>query len=180
MADKKASLVPRLEVIIILVFFISFLFWAASRCSRTKQNLQGTTGALAKQDSLATEAAEAQVDSASLAELAAKAAARNPKSQTTESISAARSKVILFVVIDELNLRSEPNLNSEVIDVLGLLSEVEYLQERTDFTTELKLSENISANEPWLKVRSPKGREGWVYGAGVDYHKEPYPGLQQN
>lgn len=178
MADKKANLVPRLEVIIILVFFISFLFWAASRCSRTKADLQGPENQEQTDESTAS-TNTAKVDSAALAELAAKAAARNPNPTRTEStFSGEETKVILFVVIDDLNLRTEPSLNSDVIDVLNLFSEVEYLQERTDFTTELKLNEEISANEPWLKVRSPKGREGWVYGAGVDYHKERYPGLE--
>lgn len=177
MAEKKANLVPRLEVIIILVFFVSFLFWATSRCTRTKEELQSTSPQ-EQIDETAANPAAARVDSAALAELAAKAAERNPNPTRTESsFTGETSRVILFVVIDDLNLRTEPSLKADVIDVLNLFSEVEYLQERTDFTTELKLSEDISANEPWLKVRSPKGREGWVYGAGVDYHKEKYPGL---
>ena len=143
MAEKKTNVLPRLEVIIIIVFFLSFLIWAASRCSRTKVSLQDTdTTALTTQEE--NNPISAQVDSAALAELAAKAAARNPNPTITESSLTGGSKVILFVVIDDLNLRTEPSLN---------------------------------ANEPWLKVRSPKGREGWVYGAGVDYHKERYPGL---
>lgn len=176
MAEKKTNVLPRLEVIIIIVFFLSFLIWAASRCSRTKVSLQDTdTTALTTQEE--NNPISAQVDSAALAELAAKAAARNPNPTITESSLTGGSKVILFVVIDDLNLRTEPSLKADVIDRLGLFTEVEYLQERTEFTTELKLSEDILANEPWLKVRSPKGREGWVYGAGVDYHKERYPGL---
>lgn len=175
MTDKKVNLVPRLEVIIILVFFISFLFWAASKCTRTKEDLSAPKQA---GETAAFDPTAVRVDSAALAELAAKAAARNPNPTRTEStLSGEAAKVILFVVIDDLNLRAEPSLKSDVLDVLNLFSEVEYLQERTDFTTELKLSETISVSEPWLKVRSPKGRVGWVYGAGVDYHKERYPGL---
>lgn len=176
MAEKKANLLPRLEVIIILVFFLSFLIWAASRCSRTSANLQ-EADPTAQEEPTKTDPLAAQVDSATLAELAAKAAEKNPNPTRIESTSDTDTKVILFVVIDDLNLRSEPSLNADIIDRLPLFSEVEYLQERTDFTTELKLSEDILVNERWLKVRSPKGRVGWVYGAGVDFHKERYPGL---
>jgi hypothetical protein len=178
MADKKVNLIPRLEISIILVFFLSFLIWAASKCNRTSASLQATTAQEGAEVTASTEEANARVDSAALAELAARAAARNPNPTRIESTTSDDApKAILFVVIDDLNLRTEPDLKSDVIDRLPLFTAVEYLQERTDFTTELKLSETILVNEPWLKVRSPKGREGWVYGAGVDYHKAKYPGL---
>ena len=40
MSEKKGSLLPKFEVIIIGIFFISFLAWAATRCSATKKSYQ--------------------------------------------------------------------------------------------------------------------------------------------
>lgn len=169
MADKKTSLVPRLEILIILVFFISFLGWAANKCSRTKTTLQAENAtssldSIAQEDTLRTPAGAIETPPPVVA-----APIPQPEPQPSRSI--------LYVVIDDLNMRSTPSLNSDVVSVLNLFDEVEFMNEVTDSTTQLKLSETIFADEPWVKVKNKKGRIGWVYGAGVHYHRKKYPGL---
>lgn len=169
MADKKTSLVPRLEILIILVFFISFLGWAANKCSRTKTTLQAENAtssldSLAQEDTLGTPAGAIETPPPVVA-----APIPKPEPQSSRSI--------LYVVIDDLNMRSTPSLNSDVVSVLNLFDEVEFMNEVTDSTTQLKLSETIVVDEPWVKVKNKKGRIGWVYGAGVHYHRKKYPGL---
>lgn len=169
MADKKTSLIPRFEILIILVFFISFLGWAANKCSRTKTTLQAenavsTQDSLEQTDTLRTPAGAIETPPAVVA---------TPMPEPEPQVS----KSILYVVIDDLNMRTTPSLNSEVISVFNLFDEVEFMNEVTDSTTRLKLSETIFADEPWVKVKNKKGRTGWVYGAGVHYHRKKYPGL---
>jgi Na+-transporting methylmalonyl-CoA/oxaloacetate decarboxylase gamma subunit len=168
MADKK-SILPRFEILIILVFFISFLGWAANKCSRTKTKLQAESTALTA-DSL-NQLVDTVASSANTIQTPTVTSTPDP------IIEAQAARPILYVVIDDLNMRSAPNLNSDVVSVLNLFDEVEFMNEVTDSTTQLKLSETITVNEPWVKVKNKRGRTGWVYGAGVHYHRKKYPGL---
>ena len=40
MTKKKTSFLPKVEVLIILVFFASFMVWAISKCDATKKSFQ--------------------------------------------------------------------------------------------------------------------------------------------
>ena len=97
----------------------------------------------------------------------------------SQNMSADRttSGTTLFVTIEGLNMRETPDLKSEVVVQLGLFDEVIYMDEVTDFTTPLNLGRE-EVDEPWFKVRTKKGHEGWVYGAGVDFYKYKHPGVQ--
>jgi Bacterial SH3 domain len=76
----------------------------------------------------------------------------------------------LYVSISGLKVRSEPNLTAKVVQKLALFDEVSYQNEVTKYTQPLSLGKEM-ANEPWVKVRTKKGKTGWVYGAGVSYYK---------
>ena len=80
---------------------------------------------------------------------------------------------VLYVVLDGLKLRKGHHLDSSIVRTLKLNDEVYFLNEVTDFKQEVNLGDRI-ASEPWIKVRSYTGHEGWVYGAGVNYFK-PIP-----
>lgn len=85
---------------------------------------------------------------------------------TTSTAGGAR----LYVSISGLKVRTEPNLQAKVIQKLSLFDEVMYQNEVTKYTQPLSLGKEM-ANEPWVKVRTKKGKLGWVYGAGVSYYK---------
>ncbi len=59
---------------------------------------------------------------------------------------------------------------------LKLFEEVAFLNEVSDSTTQLNLGYEIT-DEPWVKVRHPKGQVGWVYGAGVNYYPKKRGGV---
>jgi len=59
---------------------------------------------------------------------------------------------------------------------LVLYEEVHFLNEITPFTEKISLGTSV-ADEPWVKVKTKRGGEGWVYGAGVYYYKRKYPGM---
>ncbi|MEL6356311.1 MAG: SH3 domain-containing protein, partial [Bacteroidota bacterium] len=72
--------------------------------------------------------------------------------------------------------RKGPGLNYPKIDRLALFTEVEYLNEVTDSTFQINLGE-VTPDEPWIKILTPTGKEGWVYGAGVNYYRRQLQGV---
>ena len=170
MSENRQNLLFRIQLLAILVFFIGFLIWANTKCTRMREQYRDqweVQQALeeAKQDSL--EALQAIADSI-------QATATPPASSPSANLL--REKYTpLFVTIEGLNLRDTPGLEGEVLVKLNLYEEVEFLNEVTDSTTQLSLGK-VTANEPWIKVRSKKGHVGWVYGAGVHYYKRRQEG----
>ncbi len=173
MAKRKKGLLPRIEILIVLIFLLSFIAWAATKCSAKKEQMQQgepTENAI-EQDTGATTAGGAQIN---LPKLPPK---EEPVVSQAAQASPANRRSRLYVTIDGLKLRKAPNLQSEVILQLPLFEEVYFMDEVTDFTTELSLGKEM-ANEPWVKVKHSKGHEGWVYGAGVHYHKKKREGVE--
>lgn len=161
MAQKKKLALPKFEVILIGVFFISFFLWALSKCSSNRRQMQEVA------EQQAIEQAEYE---ASLAE-AAKQAAKKDSTPPKPIIRTSRERYTpLYVTIDGMNVRSEPSKNAARVDRLKLFEEVQFLYEVTEFREEIDLGDEI-ANEPWVKIRTAKGKEGWIYGAGVNYYR---------
>jgi hypothetical protein len=73
-------------------------------------------------------------------------------------------------------MRRSPELKADVIAELSLFSKVFFMNEVTDSLYEINLGYEV-AKEPWVKVRTKKGKEGWVYGAGVNYYKKKRSGV---
>lgn len=172
MDKKKKGILPRIEVIIIIVFFLSFVIWAISKCSARKnlaQQIEVMQDSIAIQDSLmmygATPKPLPQDENT------------GTKTGTTESANKEPEFTKLYVTIDKLKLRTGPSLDSTVIYEFPLFEQVYFMNEVTDSTTKLSLGKEI-ADEPWVKVKSNKGKVGWVYGAGVHYHKKKREGVQ--
>jgi hypothetical protein len=162
--EKSKGVLPTLEIIIILFFFIAFLVWMVPKCKSGPDPLpqpEQLTDSLAQETATDTAAIEGPVNPTP----------PPPPPQTrTEVVSR------LYITIDGLKMRKAPELNSEVIVQLPLFEEVYFLNEVTDSTQEISLGYEV-ANEPWVKVRTKKGHEGWVYGAGVNYYKKRRAGV---
>ncbi len=156
---KKKSRVPRVEVLLILVFLLSVIMWSIARCSRQRRQLNEKETAAAVADTLA------QADSTR----ATPAAPAPPQPQVIE-------RTRLYVTINNLKLRRAPSLKGEVITTLPLYEEVYFLDEVTEERDTINLGYE-TAIEPWVKVRTRKGQEGWVYGAGVDFYKYKRSGV---
>lgn len=172
MTKKAKGLLPKVEFMIILAFLLSFAIMVIPKCGCKKQPSVPAEEAAGDQE-LISAAADTnaiatlpKVDSSKLVTI--------PVSPTTVT-SPAESFSRLFITIDGLNMRKEPGLKSEVIVKLPLYEEVYFLNEVTDSTTELSIGYQ-TVNEPWVKIRTKKGHEGWVYGAGVNYYKKKRPG----
>ncbi|MCB0705999.1 MAG: SH3 domain-containing protein [Saprospiraceae bacterium] len=164
--EKSKGILSSVEFIIILVFFIAFLTWVFPKCQGDQDPLpQPQTSA----DSLA--ALQHVLDSIQ----AATAPATEVQQPQTPEV---RTEVVsrLYVTIDGLKVRKEPNLKSDMVVQLPLFEEVYFMDEVTDFTEEISLGYEV-ANEPWVKIRTKKGHEGWVYGAGINYYKQKRKGV---
>ena len=170
MAKKKTSALPRLEIMIIIVFFLSFIFWAVPQCSSTKAEIQAQAAEEELEDLILDSLQKAEQE-----QLIKEKEEENPK---PPKIPPSNERVtLLYVTIDGMNVRTAPSTNSQVIDRLKLFDEVIFLNEVTDSTEKINLG-SIVTDEPWVKIQTKKGREGWIYGAGLSYYKKKLEGVE--
>lgn len=89
---------------------------------------------------------------------------QNPPAQTTPTAPA--SPQVLYAWVDKLRLRAAPNTKAEIVAEVKEGAQLTYLNEKTAFTEKITLRK-VRHDEPWLKVKTQAGQEGWVYGGGV-------------
>ncbi|GIV31835.1 MAG: hypothetical protein KatS3mg030_137 [Saprospiraceae bacterium] len=180
------ALRSNLEVFIIGLLSLFFLVWAVSKCNSSKKAYMAKTAEQARLDSLARADSLAALPKATQVDKSAQALPAPPNANGSSPPTASGSSATatpdpnadlarLYVVIDKLKLRKEPGLKSEVITELPLFELVYFLNEQTDTTYEVNLGRMV-VKEPYMKVRTRKGQEGWVYGAGLSYMKKKHPG----
>lgn len=104
----------------------------------------------------------------------------SPEKAQTTTTTASKSKEpavkaetfpTLYVVIDGLNVRSEPNPKALAVVTLKLNDKVFFLNKKTEWTQEINL-DGKKTTDHWVKIRTKSGKEGWVFGAGVHYYKK--------
>lgn len=160
MAKKRSGILPNLELLIIAIFFFGFVFWAISKCNATREQYR-----IVDEQEQQAENVEGQAETPAMD-------TTKPKPRETPRPQIVQERITpLYVIIDGLNMRKEPKLDSRVILRLALHDEVIYLNEKTSFTQEIDLG-GIITKEPWLKVKTAEGRVGWVYGAYVHFYKK--------
>jgi hypothetical protein len=189
------GLLSKIEVIVIGLFVLIFLFWVISKCNSSREQLREEAATEAKEDSLAN--ASKQPPPANTPQPATQPAtpggttpvpaspatqtpaqgSSQPATQTTQPATPQELQLSrLFVTIDKLKLRKSPGLKGELLGELKLFDEVFYMNEVTDSTYEVNLGKEM-ANEPYVKIKTKKGTVGWVYGAGVHYVKKKRSGV---
>ena len=82
----------------------------------------------------------------------------------------APAKIEIYVWVDKLRLRSEPTTESEIVATLKEGEALTFLNERSGFTEKINLRGTLF-DEPWLKISTKEGKEGWVYGGGIKFYK---------
>jgi hypothetical protein len=161
----NSGMLQKVELIIVALLSIIFLVWAASKCNSS-----------GKEELPLTSAQEVVADTSQTETTVAGPAEEDVKADKSQPSLIREKYTPLYVTIDGLKLRAEPDLNSEVITLLGLFEEVEFMNEVTDSTLQISLGYEM-ADEPWVKVKHRKGQVGWVYGAGVSYYKKKREGV---
>lgn len=155
-SKKKKGVLPRTELVILIVLLGFFVLWAFKQCSDSIQPIEELeeVSENASIDTISLELSENKVD----------------------TVQIVQEQTILYVNINNLKLRAEPSLNSGVLEELSLGSKVIYDGAVTDSIYTLNLGTR-EASEPYVKIRTWKGKTGWVYGAGVDYYQKKVKGL---
>jgi hypothetical protein len=176
MTKKKTGFLPKVEVLIILVFFASFMAWAISKCDATKKSFQDDPveeTASNGDDTPAIDSVEVTSDDPFPSGEAPQLSTTTPTvGQPTVSQQPRYSK--LYITIDGLKMRTGPSLDSTVISQMRLFEQVDFLNEFTDSTYQINLGYEM-ADEPWFKIQH-RGKVGWVYGAGVNFYKKKREG----
>ena len=169
MATNKKGVLPKIELLIIAVFFISFLAWTIPKCSsrvvHDDPESSTTTPDESTEDTVATTQQSTPIDS-----VAPLTPAPVPPRPATQEYS------MLYITINNLKMRRQPELKADVIAQLPLFERVYFMNEVTDSLYEINLGYE-TAKEPWVKIRTKQGKEGWVYGAGVNYYKKKRSGV---
>ena len=173
MEKNAKGLLPKVEIVIVAVFALSFLVWIIPKCGSSRPLDDTAENTLLEVDSTQETTASNTPVAASRDTTASQATPAKPVAASPAKPEIQYSR--LYVTIDGLNLRSEPGLKSTVMAKIPLFEEVYFLNEVTDSTTEVSLGYE-KAKEPWVKIRTKKGQEGWVYGAGVSYYKKKREG----
>lgn len=67
-----------------------------------------------------------------------------------------------------VKIRSTPDMEGEVLEIIGDQTILQYLNDSTTFTTEIDL-DGKKYDRSWYYVRSEKNNTGWIYGAFVQF-----------
>lgn len=134
----------RLDRILGVIVVVVFLFFVFRKCSGRASNLNANAN---RGDSTAV--------------------AATPNKPVVD----ASTKQRVYVAMDSLKMRSGPSKDSTMVAILRINEELLFTGERTAGLTKMKL-DDVVYNEPWVRVKSQKGKQGWVYGAGVRFYKK--------
>jgi len=70
---------------------------------------------------------------------------------------------ILNINVDNLRVRTSPNLDAEKIENLPLNTKVEFLNEKSTDKTKVTIK-GEEIDEYWYKIKTPSGNIGWIHG----------------
>jgi len=157
---QEKDSIPNMELILIGAFFVTFLFWAVSKCTVTQSKYEREA---------ALNAPKEVVDTIVQKEIAP-APINKPVKKITETKTVIKEVSILYAVVEGIKLRKGPTRDSSIIQQLPLNEPIYFLNQVSPFKEKINMGTYI-ANEPWIKIRTKQGHEGWVYGAGVNYYK---------
>lgn len=96
--------------------------------------------------------------------------AENDTSQTNTDTVSKRDE-FLYVWVDNLRARKAPGKDGEILVELRSGERLVYMDENSSFTETVELRGH-KYTEPWLKVKLPDGRIGWVFGGAVTSDKK--------
>ena len=90
--------------------------------------------------------------------------------EDTEIITNEKPETILYAWVDKLRIREQPTTKSEIVVEVKEGTSFTYLNEKTDYKERINLRGTLF-NEPWLKIKTDEGKEGWVYGGAVKFYE---------
>lgn len=199
--------IPRLESLIILVFFGCVALWGISKCAGRRAELgpgashsagddadqedrpmRRDTVFVPQKPAPATHAAPTQTPTAlppgTVAPNQPARPAGTPTPQPSPAVkpgppaASGPQYSTLYATIDGLKVRKEPNLKAAVVAKLELYEAVSFLNQKTEKVEEISLGYE-KVTDHWVKIRTKDGKVGWVFGAGVHYYKMKRKGVME-
>ncbi len=159
--SEEKDRIPNMELILIGAFFACFLFWAVSKCSVTQSKYE---------QEAALNTPKKIVDTTVVEKKITPAPSDKPVKKTPKTKTIIKEVSLLYAVVDGLKLRTGPTRDSSIVQQLTLNEPIYFLNKVSDFKEKINMGTYI-ADEPWIKVKTKRGHEGWVYGAGVNYYQ---------
>ncbi len=95
----------------------------------------------------------------------------NPDGGNTGQVASEASVKNVWTVTGDVKLRGTPGLDGKLLGKIPKGIQLTYLNVKTDKTQKLTV-DGTEQDEPWLKVRTPRGTVGWVYGGVVRFYKK--------
>ena len=95
-----------------------------------------------------------------------------------ENSFATETPIEFITTINNLHLRSAPNLKAAVLDTLTRNATVTGLGV-TEATSSIQVK-GISFDEPWWKVKTTAGKIGWLYGGYLNLAQASIKSIEQN
>jgi Bacterial SH3 domain len=192
---------PKIENLIILMFFAGVALWAVSKCSDRRSDMvrkvkefteEGDVDRPARRDTIyvpkpavntqgpptgGAPALNPPSNAPAPAGYSVRPAPAPTKSGATPATTSDAGKyATLYVTIDGLKMRKKPGLKGELVAQLDLYEQVYFLNQKSEKPEEISLGlEKVT--DHWVKVRTKSGKEGWVFGAGVHYYKTKRKGV---
>lgn len=157
-SSKGLPRLRRMDWLVLGLFVFSLLLWGITQCGGGEETT-ADTASIAGDSTLAGAAPQA-----------ASPRPANEASNVPEAVYMERS---LYVIIDSLSMRSGPHLDSTRLDYLREGQELYDMGEVTNFAQTIRISADEMRTEPWVKVKTKKGKIGWVFGAGLHFYKPP-------
>ena len=77
----------------------------------------------------------------------------------------------VWTVTGDVKLRGTPGLDGKLLGKIPKGVQLTYLNIKTDKNQKLTV-DGVEQDEPWLKIRTPRGTVGWVYGGVVRFYKK--------
>lgn len=106
-------------------------------------------------------------------------------SQATENTSAVNApplpprqidtssfKQKLYILVDSLRIRKDPQIGGELVGYLRRGEEVTDMGERTAFE-KIRVDVDNYVTAPWIKIKTKKGLEGWAFAAYMQFYPLP-------
>ncbi|MCS6928470.1 MAG: SH3 domain-containing protein [Saprospiraceae bacterium] len=198
---------PNLESVIVTVFILSVALWAVSKCAESRAKLIKNQERMQKEESstsahlpvktngtlspsmkpIPSSPPKEALDSSSPvttyslpkpAPLKRPMLTKEPQPPAlTPSEPPTATYSTLYVTIDGLNLRKEPNRRSAIIGRLKLYEPVLFLNKKSEQLEEINLGRE-KVKDYWIFIRTQSGKEGWVFGAGLHYYPMKRPGTE--
>ena len=85
------------------------------------------------------------------------------ENKTNETIKETDNSKQLLITVDNLRVRTSPDLDAEKLENLPLNTVVEFLDKKSDNTTEVTIK-GKKINEYWYQIKTPSGNIGWIHG----------------